>query len=80
MPELDHPSSQFFGFSSQTRETGMSDLGLKPIEVRKQPGRLPAEGKLVQKTKVSRGVVFFACFAWPSLYMCHLFGIRKQET
>jgi hypothetical protein len=40
----------------------MSDIGLQPREVWKQPDRLPAEGgSVVQKTQASRGVVYF-CF------------------
>jgi hypothetical protein len=43
----------------------MSDLGLQPREVWKQPDRLPAEGRLVvQKTQARFRVIFFvACLA-----------------
>jgi hypothetical protein len=48
-------------------------------EVWKQPGRLPAEGRLgSSETQASRGVVFFVVLAsLASLHMCHLFGIRS---
>jgi hypothetical protein len=57
----------------------MSDISLQPREVWKQLGRLPVEGRLgsSENTQASRGVVIFLLLAWPSLHMCHLFGIRN---
>jgi hypothetical protein len=57
---------RIYEYSNQPRETRMSDLGLQPREVWKQPDLLPAEGRLVSSEKkiAGRGVVFFvACFA-----------------
>jgi hypothetical protein len=59
----------------------MSDLGLQPSEVWKQPDRLEAEGsEVVQKKQAFSGVVYFLLPARPSLYTCHLLGIRRLVT
>jgi hypothetical protein len=69
-PELDYPSSHFFEKSNQPRETRMSNLRLKPSEVWKQPGRLPADGRLSSsenRSKSRRRLFFVACLA---LFAC----------
>jgi hypothetical protein len=61
-PELDRPSSHFFGYSNQPRETRMSDLCLNPKKYGISPiGFRPKEGQVGQKTQASSGVVFFCC-------------------
>jgi hypothetical protein len=74
-PELDRPSSHFFEYSKQSRETRMSDLGSQPREVWEKPGRLPAEWRLGSSENTSNRL--FLSPAWPSLTMCHLFGIKS---
>jgi hypothetical protein len=56
----------------------MSDLGLQPREVWKQPDQQSAEGRLgsSENTSWPRRCLFLFP-AWPSLHMCHLFGIRS---
>jgi hypothetical protein len=53
----------------------MSDLSLQPRELWKQPGRLPAKGRRGRSDNTSN--CLFLLPAWPSLHMCHLFGIRS---
>jgi hypothetical protein len=53
----------------------MSDLGSQPSEVWKQPGRLPAEGRLGSSENTSN--CRFLLPAWPSLHMYHFSGIRS---
>jgi hypothetical protein len=65
-PEFDRPSSHISKNSNQPRETRMSDLNLQLMEVWKQPGRLPAEGRLGSSENTSepqRCLFFVACFA-----------------
>jgi hypothetical protein len=60
-PEIECPSSIFFECSNQPRDTCMSDLGLQPREVFKQPDQLPAEerlGKLRKHKQASESAVF----------------------
>jgi hypothetical protein len=56
----------------------MSDLGWQPREVWKQPGRLPAEGRLGTSENTSKPRrCLFMLPAWPSMHMCRLFGVRS---
>jgi hypothetical protein len=41
----------------------MSDLGSQPREVWKQPGRLPAEGRLGSSENTRQSTIFVACLA-----------------
>jgi hypothetical protein len=46
-----------------------------PGKLCKQPGRLPAEGRL--RSSENKSQCLFLLPAWPNLHMCHLFGIRS---
>jgi hypothetical protein len=48
---------------NKPRETGMNDLGSQPREVWKQPGRLPAKGRIGSSENTSNCLFFVACFA-----------------
>jgi hypothetical protein len=60
----------------------MSELGLQPREVWKQPDRLPAEEKLgnSENTNKQRRCQLFLWPTWPSLHIRHLLGIRSLVT
>jgi hypothetical protein len=78
----------FFWIIEPAQRTRMSDLGSQPKEVWKQPGRLPAEGRLGSSENTRNSLfccllgplcIYATCLAFGA-YICSIFNWTMDET